>query len=48
MDKHEARMIYLVNLNHRNQILKEIEDQTNAFAERLNAIAARRRKRGKK
>lgn len=46
MDKHEARMIYLVNRNHN---LKVIEAQTNAFAERLNAISARRnRKRGKK
>ena len=48
MDKHEARMIYLVNLNHRNHNLKVIEDQTNAFAERLNAISARRRKKGAK
>lgn len=45
MDKHEARMIYLVNRNNR---LKVIEDQTNAFAARLNAIAARRRKKGAK
>ena len=44
MDKHENRMIYLVNRNHN---LKVIEDQANAFAERLNAIAAKR-KRGKK
>ena len=45
MDKHEKRMIDIVNHNHN---LKVIEDQTNAFAARLNAIAARRRKKGGK
>ena len=45
MDKHEARMIDIVNRNHN---LKVIEDQANAFAERLNAISARRRKKGAK
>lgn len=41
MDKHEKRMIELVNRNNR---LKVIEDQANAFAARLNAISARRKK----
>ena len=45
MDKHEKRMIDLVNRNHN---LKVIEDQTNAFAARLNAIAARRKRKGGK
>ena len=45
MDKHEKRMIDLVNRNHN---LKLIEVQTNAFAERLNAISARRNKKGAK
>lgn len=44
MDKFEARMIEVVNLN-RN--IKKIERQCDAFAARLNAISARR-KRGKR
>ena len=44
MDKFEARMIEVVNLN-RN--IKKIERQCDAFAARLNAISAKR-KRGKK
>ena len=48
MDNHEERMIYLVNRNNRNSRLKVIEAQTNAFAERLNAISARRKKKGAK
>jgi hypothetical protein len=45
MDKYERKMIEVVNRNHN---LKVIEAQANAFAERLNAISARRNKKGAK
>lgn len=45
MDKHEIKMFAVVNHNHN---LKVIEAQANAFAERLNAISARRNKKGAK
>lgn len=38
MDKHEMNMISVVNRNH----------DIKAFAERLNAISARRKKKGAK
>lgn len=38
MDKHERQMIAMVNRNH----------EIKAFAERLNAISARRKKKGAK
>ena len=38
MDKHEMKMIAVVNRNH----------DIKAFAERLNAISARRKKKGAK
>ena len=38
MDKYERQMIAVVNLNH----------DIKAFAERLNAISARRKKKGAK
>ena len=38
MDKYERRMITVVNRNH----------EIKAFAERLNAISARRKKKGAK
>lgn len=45
MDKYEREMFAVVNRNHN---LKVIEEQTNAFAERLNAISARRKTKGAK
>ena len=38
MDKYEQQMIHIVNRNH----------EIKAFAERLNAISARRKKKGAK
>ena len=38
MDKHEKRMIFIVNLNH----------DIKAMEQRLNAISARRKKKGAK